>query len=69
MISYLDYSSRKASDLRRETVLIWDEVTLSHASKNTGINNILKDLTIVYLSFGGKVVLLGGDFCQCLPVI
>ena len=33
------------------------------------INRLLKDLTENNLPFGGKVMVLGGDFRQTLPII
>lgn len=33
------------------------------------IDKLLKKVTKKSVAFGGKVLLLGGDFRQCLPVI
>jgi ATP-dependent DNA helicase PIF1 len=33
------------------------------------VDNLLKDLMANEKPFGGKVMLLGGDFIQCLPVV
>ena len=38
-----------------------------HALK--AINNLLRELTGENIPFGGKIFVLGGDFCQVLPVI
>jgi hypothetical protein len=35
----------------------------------SAVDNLLKDLMSNEKPFGGKVMLLGGDFRQCLPVV
>lgn len=33
------------------------------------VDNVLRQIMVSDLPFGGKVVLLSGDFCQTCPVI
>lgn len=55
--------------LRLATVLIWDEATMTHRHAFEALDRSLKDITGVDLSFGGKIVILGGFFQQVLPVV
>ncbi|XP_010527539.1 PREDICTED: uncharacterized protein LOC104804874 [Tarenaya hassleriana] len=56
-------------------LIIWDEAPMSHRYTFEALDRTLRDLmsiadpTAVFKTFGGKTVLLGGDFRQILPVI
>ncbi|KAF8079914.1 hypothetical protein N665_0992s0004 [Sinapis alba] len=56
-------------------LIIWDEAPIAHKHTFEAIDKSLKDILYVNdpkaktLPFGGKTVLLGGDFRQILPVI
>ncbi|XP_018460165.2 uncharacterized protein LOC108831095 [Raphanus sativus] len=54
-------------------LIIWDKATHKHAFEalDKSLRDIVsrKDATAKELTFGGKTVLLGGDFRQILPVI
>jgi len=67
----------KASDILVETeVFIWDEVTMSNKYIFKIVDEKLRELMdqtypeqgYDKIPFGGKIMLLGGDFRQCLPV-
>jgi hypothetical protein len=55
--------------LRRAVVLIWDEATMTHRKAFEALDTTLRDITGVEMPFGGKVMILGGDFRQVLPVV
>ncbi|KAF2894123.1 hypothetical protein ILUMI_12050 [Ignelater luminosus] len=48
-------------------VIIWDEVNMATRFEFEKVNSLLRSLCQNHLPFGGKIVLLGGDFRQCLP--
>ncbi|KAL0007370.1 hypothetical protein SO802_008872 [Lithocarpus litseifolius] len=66
-------SISKQSDLaeliRRVVVLIWDEALMVNRHALEALDRILQDLMEVNSPFGGKVLILGGDFRQVLPVV
>lgn len=67
--------SDKADLLRKADLLIWDEAAMSHRHNFESVDRMLRDLMRkeghfhVDLPFGGKTILFGGDFRQCLPII
>lgn len=46
-----------------------DEATMAHRHAFEAVDRILWDLTNLDAPFGGKIVILGGDFCQVLPIV
>ncbi|XP_042963997.1 uncharacterized protein LOC122297994 [Carya illinoinensis] len=50
-------------------LIIWDEDPMSRKEAIEVLDRMLKDVNDSELSFGGKVVIFGGDFCQILPVV
>ncbi|CAA3030170.1 ATP-dependent DNA helicase PIF1-like, partial [Olea europaea subsp. europaea] len=58
-----------ASLLRMTKLIIWDEAPMLHRYTIEAVDNMLRDINECNLPFGGKVVVLGGDFRQILPVI
>jgi hypothetical protein len=50
-------------------IIIWDEAPMQHKFTFEAVDRTLRDLTQVDKPFGGKVVVMGGDFRQVLPVI
>jgi hypothetical protein len=56
--------------IRRAKLIIWDEAPMMHKHCFEAVDRTLKDLMKEKrFPFGGKVVVLGGDFRQILPVI
>ena len=51
------------------SLLLVDEAPLLHKFSLNAFDRSLRDLTGVEKPFGGKVIVLGGDFRQCLPVV
>ncbi|KAG7956855.1 hypothetical protein I3843_11G145000 [Carya illinoinensis] len=50
-------------------LIICDEAPMSRKEAIEALNRMLKDVNDSELSFGGKVVIFGGDFRQILPVV
>ena len=55
--------------LREADVILWDEATMIPKKALEIVNNTLKDLCDSRLPFGNKLMILGGDFRQILPVV
>ncbi|XP_058189501.1 uncharacterized protein LOC131307104 [Rhododendron vialii] len=58
-----------ATLLRKAVLIIWDEASMAKKQAIEALDNLLRDITDSDVLFGGKVVVLGGDFRQVLPVI
>ena len=50
-------------------VIVWDEAPMSHRFQLEALDRTLRDVTGLDVPFGGKILVLSGDFRQCLPVI
>lgn len=62
--------SKEASILRNAQVILWDaEAPMAPAIALDVVDKGLRDLLQTNEYFGGKTILLGGDFCQVLPVV
>ncbi|XP_040151861.1 uncharacterized protein LOC120893811 [Anopheles arabiensis] len=61
--------SKRAEMLRQTALIVWDEASMSSRFALEAIDRTLQDITGVQLPFGGKVVLLSGDFRQILPIV
>ena len=55
--------------IRMAKVIIIDECSMQHRYHTEALDRTLRDIASINEPFGGKVVLLSGDFRQCLPVI
>lgn len=62
-------ASAEAQELRNASLILWDEAPMAPATAFECIDRLLRDITKTHKPFGGKVILLGGDFRQVLPVI
>ncbi|KAJ0752921.1 putative DNA helicase [Helianthus annuus] len=68
-ICYIKKKSNLCNLLLQTTLTIWDEAPMSDHRCFESLDKTLKDLTSnTSQYFGGKSVLLGGDFRQTLPV-
>lgn len=68
-VSNIKINSKAAESLRNADLLIIDECTMA---SNFAVNTIDRLLQVVMdnnVSFDGKVLIFGGDFRQCLPII
>ena len=68
-VSCISTQSKEAELLRSSNLIIWDEATASHKYAVDLLDRLLQDLMGNSLPFGGKTVVLGGDFRQCLPIV
>ena len=58
------------ANLFRETQLIvWDEISMAHRHLIEALDTGLRDITKNNHPFGGKVIVLAGDFRQILPIV
>jgi ATP-dependent DNA helicase PIF1 len=68
--SRISYESEYGKKLREAKLIIIDEVTMLHKDVLNYINRTLQDVSGAKGQlFGGKVVIIGGDWKQLLPVI
>ena len=65
----IDAQSTLAKLVCMAKMIIWDEAPMNHRHQLEALDRTLKDLTGVDSPFGGKTIVLSGDFRQCLPVI
>ncbi|KAF8109299.1 LOW QUALITY PROTEIN: hypothetical protein N665_0098s0027 [Sinapis alba] len=71
----IHYGSSLAALISKAYLIIWDKSPMAHRHAFETLDHSLKDLLshdnplAATLPFGGKTVLLGGDFRQILPVI
>ena len=68
-LSGISRDSDMAEVIRKASIVIWDEVTMSHKSSLEAVDMLLKDVTHSKAMMGGKTVVLAGDFRQTLPVV
>jgi ATP-dependent DNA helicase PIF1 len=55
--------------MRNCKLLVWDKAPMSHRYVLKCVNWLFQDIMQNQDLFGGKVLLLGGDFLQTLPVV
>ncbi len=59
-----------AEVLREAKLIVWDEALAQHRHCAEAVDRTLRDIMQrPDLPFGGKVVIFGGDFRQCAPVV
>ncbi|XP_043473610.1 uncharacterized protein LOC122505828 [Leptopilina heterotoma] len=61
--------SKHAELLRSAKIIIWDEITMAPKYALQAMESMLRDITKCNKPFGGKVILLSGDFRQTLPIV
>jgi len=72
---YVPLNSPQAALIRAARLIVWDEAPMAHKHVFKAVNRTLQhvmgavDPTLKDMFFGGKVVLMGGDFRQILPVV
>ncbi|KAE8738105.1 hypothetical protein FOCC_FOCC016421 [Frankliniella occidentalis] len=67
--SSIQLQSPQAQRLRDSKLIIWDEISMATAVQLETVNMLLKEIMNSNEPFGGKVLVVSGDFCQCLPVL
>jgi hypothetical protein len=68
-ICNIDAQSTLAKMICMAKVIVWDEAPMNHRYQMEALDRTLRDLTGQDVPFGGKIIVLSGDFRQCLPVI
>ena len=74
--TWIDAGSELATLIRRAELIVWDEAPMNHRYLMEGLDRTLRDLMAGpnqtaddMPPFGGKIIVLGGDFRQVLPVM
>ncbi|XP_008180455.1 uncharacterized protein LOC103308586 [Acyrthosiphon pisum] len=67
--SSITMQSLRAQRIREASLIVWDEAPMSTSLQFTMVDRLLKDIMGSALPFGGKPILLAGDFRQILPVV
>ncbi|XP_060129913.1 uncharacterized protein LOC132592021 [Zootoca vivipara] len=67
--SNIRLNSVDAERLRNSKIIIWDECTMAPSVALAVVSRLLQEIMDNNKPFGGKVILLGGDFRQTLPVV
>jgi hypothetical protein len=68
-VSSMRMTSADAELIKNAKLLIWDESTMAPSEALKAVDRLLKEIMNNTKPFGGKVLLLGGDFRQTLPVV
>ncbi len=72
---YVPLNSPQAALIRAGHLIVWDEAPMAHKHVFEVVNRTLQhvmgvvDPALKDMLFGGKVVVMGGDFRQILPVV
>src|SRR5207248_7058449 len=67
-ISSIKPGSVKATELAQVDVFLMDEAPMLPKYGLQNMDQLLRSITNPNLPFGGKILVAGGDFRQCLPV-
>ncbi|XP_021986432.1 uncharacterized protein LOC110882810 [Helianthus annuus] len=54
---------------RKTKLIIWDEAPMNHKHAFEALDRTMKDIFKCEMTFGGKVMVFGGDFRQIFPVV
>ena len=54
--------SQRANFIRHASLIIWDEAPMANKAVLECVDGILRKIMAVDIPFGGKVILLSGDF-------
>ncbi|XP_038678828.1 uncharacterized protein LOC119980265 [Tripterygium wilfordii] len=72
---HINKGSQLAKLIKKACVIVWDKAPMTHRHCFEALDRSMRDILttdeepIEEKNFGGKIVLLGGDFRQILPVI
>lgn len=61
--------TREAEELKGVDLIIWDEISMVPKWALMAVDDLLRDLMNSTLPFGGKTLIVGGDFRQIVPVV
>jgi len=69
-VCFISKQSPEAALVRAADLIVWDEAPMMHKHVFEAVDRTLRDIMgRPDVLFGGKVVVLGGDFRQILPVV
>ena len=68
-VSKIRQASKEADDIKKSVLIIIDEITMFPKEGLRCIDMLLRDLMNSNLPFGGKAIVIGGDWRQTLPVV
>jgi len=68
-ISAMKINSKEAASIRNAKLIIWDEAPMANMHALMCVNRLLQDIMGNAIPFGGKIIVLGGDFRQVLSVV
>ncbi|XGW25597.1 hypothetical protein V3C99_006755 [Haemonchus contortus] len=60
---------KEAQQLRETDMIIWDEISMTPKSALEAVDCLLRDIMQAEAPFGGKVIVIGGDFRQILLAV
>lgn len=67
-VSHVTDGSQAAADLYESQVIVWDQAPSCHKGMLTEVDQLLQRLMNNSHPFGGKIMLLAGDFRETLPI-
>lgn len=68
--SNLRFDTPTAEEIIKASLIIWDEVSQCSSHIINCVDRLLRDLmNNPYVPFGGKCIVIAGDFRQCLPIM
>ncbi|CAF4341595.1 unnamed protein product [Rotaria sp. Silwood2] len=62
-------NSQEAEEIRKTQVFIWDEAPMAPCYALNAVDILLRDIMNIDAPLGGKIMTLGADFRQVLPII
>ena len=65
----ISLQSNDAKLMKKASLIVWDEIMMSHVDQVTRVDRSLRDILKVDKPFGGIPVVFGGDPRQILPVV
>ncbi|XP_076903435.1 uncharacterized protein LOC143558493 [Bidens hawaiensis] len=65
----INHQSGTVELIRLAKLIIWDEASMAKRQAIEAVDRTLQDIIGVRLPFGGKIMVMGGDFRQVLPVV
>lgn len=66
---YVDVGSDYAESLKSASLIIWDEIIMIHKYNVEAVDRLFRDIMSCNMPFGGKALLIIGDFRQILPIV
>ena len=68
-VSFVKPNTKAGQALKAAKAIIWDEASMVPGRALLCLDRLLRDIHQNETPFGGKIIILGGDFRQVLPVV